>query len=64
MVLYECMRKVGLLVPHQIAVTFSANNVRKKGTSRLTFAQWTVLAHFDIFTARIVGNVTEDWALT
>ena len=58
------MSRLEATMPHQIAVTFSANNVRKKGTSRLTFAQRTVLAHFNIFTARIVGNVAEDWALT
>ena len=35
----------------------------RKGLSPVTFAQETVLAHFDIFTARVIGNIAEGWAL-
>ena len=36
----------------------------KKESSRLTFAQGTVLAHFAVFTTGITGRIAERWALT
>ena len=37
--------------------------VYRQTKSDLTFTQETVLAHFHVFSARIVGNVADKWAL-